>query len=304
MSGTSEKLLRVAWLFPGTLNLYGERGNLLALQVEAKRRDIPVRVDRVELGDAPTFDPARYDVLIGSPGEIPALGAASDALWPQRERLRDYLTRGGILLSTGSNVALWSHGIDRLDGSFQKGLGLLDVRAQEREFVTGDDLAVRYGAPDGTTQSVISHQIQRLNLYGGPDAEPWAEVSYGYGNCGVGYEGPRIGGDMAVGNRLKQGRYAPAEAGPLSRDALGPLPDDLPRQEGFRLGHAIFTNLLGPVLFVRRRLIRDLLDPWLRERGLDWPTDGPEAALEEEAQAARRDYIRRKVTGSLYHTEG
>ena len=43
--------LRIAFLYPELMNIYGDRGNILALSQSARWRGIDVRVDKVSLGD-------------------------------------------------------------------------------------------------------------------------------------------------------------------------------------------------------------------------------------------------------------
>src|SRR5690348_2573139 len=51
--------LRIAFLYPELMNIYGDRGNILALSKRAQWRGIDVQVDKVSLGD--TIDPDYYD---------------------------------------------------------------------------------------------------------------------------------------------------------------------------------------------------------------------------------------------------
>ncbi|HEX4841757.1 MAG TPA: glutamine amidotransferase, partial [bacterium] len=44
--------LRICHLYPDLLNLYGDRGNLMALVNRARWRGIDVRVDEIDLGDS------------------------------------------------------------------------------------------------------------------------------------------------------------------------------------------------------------------------------------------------------------
>ena len=290
MSGTSAKLLRICWLFPGSLHLYGERGNILALQHEAAQLGWRSEVTRVEMSDIDSFDPKNFDIIVSPPGELDALKPAVHLLSPELESLRDWIDEGGVLFSTGTNMALWGHGIDRLDGDWQPGLGLIDISCQEREFVTGDDLWVQYRTADSLVHNAIGHQIQRLNIYLGPEAEVWGQdIVYGYGLNGVGYTGPEPGGPKAVGNSAAQGHYH-VDAKQSGRSSSG-----TPQGAGVRLGNSLFTVMLGPALFVNRRLLADLLKPISEPKGWDWEPERLDWREYEAMLAAKKNYIQKKI---------
>ena len=276
MSGSSTQLLRIGWFLPGSFHLYGERGNILALVHESQRLGWTPEVTRIELPDLSSFDPGAYDILVSPPGELDALEAAVPLLAPQLPALQQWIAAGGNLQSTGSNVALWGQGITRLDGRQQAGLGLIDVTAEERAFVTGDDLWVHYTAPDGSQHEAIGHQIQQLRLFPGPSTELWGtDIVYGYGMNGQGYTGPRIGPATATGNT--------------------PLDAEIANAAGLRLGNSLFTVMLGPALFVNKQLLVDLLTPLADAKG--WPLDLSRLDL-AESQSSLQDksaYIQRKM---------
>ena len=299
MSGSSSQLLRICWLFPGSFHLYGERGNILALVNEAQQLGWQTAVTRVEFSDVGTFSPVDYDIIVSPPGELDALVPAAEILAPFTDRIRRWIDEGGVLFSSGSNVALWGHGIDRLDGSWQPGLGLIDVSCQEREFVTGDDLWILYPSADGGTHEAIGHQIQRLNIYPGPQAELWGkDILYGYGLNGQGYSGPRIGPAGAIGNTSSPGHYHRSDADG-AKENTDKKRQQVPRQgAGIKLGNSLFTVMLGPALFVNKQLLTDLLEPIAVLKGWVWEPqrlDWEEPALMLEA---KRGYLRRKMGGN------
>ena len=63
------KELRIAWLFPDTLYLHGERGNILALQRISAMKGLEASVDKIDF-DTEDFDPMDYDIIFCPPGEI------------------------------------------------------------------------------------------------------------------------------------------------------------------------------------------------------------------------------------------
>ncbi|MGL4663101.1 MAG: type 1 glutamine amidotransferase [Culicoidibacterales bacterium] len=53
--------LKVAWLYPDLLELYGDRGNILALQYRARELGVKVEVDHFSVGE--NFSPKEYDLV-------------------------------------------------------------------------------------------------------------------------------------------------------------------------------------------------------------------------------------------------
>src|SRR4029453_4814194 len=59
--------LRIAFLYPELMNIYGDRGNILALSRRAQWRGIDVMVDKVSVGG--TIDPDYYDFYFFGGGQ-------------------------------------------------------------------------------------------------------------------------------------------------------------------------------------------------------------------------------------------
>lgn len=53
--------LKIAWLYPDLLELYGDRGNILALIYRGRELGIDIQVDHFSVGD--TFSPKAYDLV-------------------------------------------------------------------------------------------------------------------------------------------------------------------------------------------------------------------------------------------------
>ena len=59
--------LRIAFLYPELMNIYGDRGNILALSRRAQWRGIEVSVDKVSIGDR--IDSDYYDFFFFGGGQ-------------------------------------------------------------------------------------------------------------------------------------------------------------------------------------------------------------------------------------------
>jgi CobQ-like glutamine amidotransferase family enzyme len=74
--------LRIAFLYPELMNIYGDRGNIIALSRRAMWRGIDVKVDRVSIGDE--IDPGYYDFYFFGGGQDKQQVAVSADLQGQK----------------------------------------------------------------------------------------------------------------------------------------------------------------------------------------------------------------------------
>ena len=176
--------ITVGWMYPNLLNLHGERGSVQALVQAGKNLGIEVDVVRIEdFDDAIPFE--NLDFMIFLPGEIAVFPSIMAGLRKQKEGLDNYLNSGNYLLALGTTGLMFGNSISREDGTELLCLGYLDMSAQERKYVWGDDLLIRL---QDTKQEIIGSQIQMANV----DAQnPLGQVLYGMGNNNTGAEGAR-----------------------------------------------------------------------------------------------------------------
>src|SRR5437870_12685493 len=87
--------LRICHLYPDLLNLYGDRGNLMALAHRAQWRGIDVHVEESRLGVSPA--PGAHDLYFrGGGGDRQQVRAAADLRGRQRGVLVDAVVCGGV----------------------------------------------------------------------------------------------------------------------------------------------------------------------------------------------------------------
>lgn len=172
---------RFAWMFPDTLYLHGERGNISAIDKYCKECGIKTTWDRIDL-DNEDFDPEAYDVLFFPPGEISSFPVIIDAMRPYKDRLVRRIESGKPMLVTGTTVAMFCDHISRTDGSEISGIGILSAISVEKESVYGDDIyfETEFG---GTKNEVIGAQIQMTDFTNSGE-KPFGRIIYGYGNNG------------------------------------------------------------------------------------------------------------------------
>lgn len=173
--------LKIAWLFPDTFYLHGERGNILALERFARLAGLEPKTDKIDF-DTKDFSPLNYDVIFCPPGEIVSFPAVLEWLKPYREEFETYIGEGRPMLVTGTSAALWCRKIKRFDGTEFEGMGILKAVAVEKETVYGDDLYYRC-VYHGKEFEIIGNQIQMVDFINEGE-QPWGYLLYGYGNTG------------------------------------------------------------------------------------------------------------------------
>ena len=172
--------IKTAWLFPDTLYLHGERGNILALQRFAKAAGIEMETAKIDF-ETKDFSPLDYDIIFCPPGEITSFPAVIEALKPLQSEFVAFVKEGRPLIVTGTSIAIWCRKIRRSTGESFEGLGILDAVCSENEEVYGDDnyFECEY---NGRKTEVIGSQIQMADFTG--EEEPFGKLIYGYGNTG------------------------------------------------------------------------------------------------------------------------
>jgi CobQ-like glutamine amidotransferase family enzyme len=176
--------LRICHLYPDLLNLYGDRGNLIALVHRAQWRGIAVHVDMSRLGDS--LVAGAHDLyFIGGGEDRQQRLAALDLRERKRDALEDAAARGAVVLAVCGGYQLLGHFYRAADGEELVGLGLLDVTtthpgAKARRLI--GNIVVRSEGRNGQTLVGFENHGGRTRL--GPGARPLGTVVTGFGNNG------------------------------------------------------------------------------------------------------------------------
>lgn len=193
------KALHVLWMYPDALNVFGSRGDLMALLHYASLMGIPVEMKRInKLTDDIPLEWA--DIIYFASGDLSCMPDILKALMPHAEGFKNAAEKGKTIVAVSSSGVLLGNEYTNLDGEKISGLGLLDMNLKEREKVHGDDLWVRLS----NGMELLGNQIQLVDVELMSEQKPLAEVIYGRGNDGNGAEG------AIKGNVLYTGLVGPA----------------------------------------------------------------------------------------------
>jgi CobQ-like glutamine amidotransferase family enzyme len=170
--------LRIGHLYPDLMSIYGDRGNVIALERRASWRGIDAEVRSFTVG-AP-IDPAWADVwFFGGGQDVGQDVVGADLQGPSGDALRRSIEGGAALLAVCGGYQLLGHEYVPDGAPAIPGLGLLDVRtkAGKRRFV-GNLLA------EGEGGTLIGFENHSGRTYLGPRARPLGRVLVGHGNNG------------------------------------------------------------------------------------------------------------------------
>ena len=180
-----ERPLRVVYLYPDALNLYGDGGNAMIIKSRCAWRGISVTVDEVTMGQELNLESADI-VLMGGGADRDQLAVAHE-LASRREEIARYVESDGTLLAICGSYQLLGHSYYMGDTRIE-GLGVLDIETTRGEGRLIGNVAVTTELCDDPLVGFENHG-GRTHL--GPNAAPLGDsVVPGTGNNGGdGHEG-------------------------------------------------------------------------------------------------------------------
>src|SRR5437588_287382 len=118
--------LTLVHLYPDLLNLYGDRGNIIALRRRCAWRDITLRVTGVGLGES--FSPDDADIMfIGGDQDREQTVVAEDLRRNHAASIRTAVDRGIPFLAVCGGYQLLQRFYRAADGEELEGLGIFDA---------------------------------------------------------------------------------------------------------------------------------------------------------------------------------
>lgn len=179
------KPLRLVWMYPDVMDLYGDRGNIQVFEKRCAWRGIPLEVVKYSVGDE--FDLANVDIFFMGGGADKEQGVIYQDLIKQKPQIQKALERGMLSLLICGGYQLFGKYYEDADGKKINGLGIFDY----------------YTIADGQTRSIgnvaiesmLNGQLEKIvgfENHGGQTygvTKPFGKVLVGEGNAHDGYEG-------------------------------------------------------------------------------------------------------------------
>ncbi|MHB8157963.1 MAG: type 1 glutamine amidotransferase, partial [Desulfocucumaceae bacterium] len=117
--------LNICHLYPDLLNLYGDRGNIIAFSMRCLWRDIQVVVHQINIGDRIDF--SRMDFVFLGGGSDREQNLMALDLTEKVEEIREAIEGGVPLLAICGGYQLLGKYYKTLAGEVIPGLGILDL---------------------------------------------------------------------------------------------------------------------------------------------------------------------------------
>ncbi len=173
-----ERRLRILHLYPELMNLYGDRGNVLALTARCRWHGLTPVVEQAGPGDAADFGNADIIVIGGGQDREQRL-VCRELAGDRGKRLGEAVEDGVCVLAICGAYQLLGRHYVTAAGEVLPGAGILDLVTE-----AGPDRLVGHVAVevDGHLLTGFENHAGRTTL--GPGARPLGRVRWGFGNNG------------------------------------------------------------------------------------------------------------------------
>ncbi len=185
----AERRLRLVHFYPTLMNLYGDRGNIMALSARCAARDITLAVQAVGIGDE--WNPEETDIVFVGGGQDREQRRVQADLSARAGALRDYRDADKVILAVCGGYQLFGNSYRGIDGEVMFGAGVFDAvsvhpgRSIQR--CVGNVVALWEG------ETFVGFENHGGRTYLQEGVEPLATVVSGFGNNGGdGGEGARV----------------------------------------------------------------------------------------------------------------
>jgi hypothetical protein len=175
-------LINIYHLYPGQLNLYGDRGNMLALCRRASWRDIEVNIIPVEPGDSIDF--SRCDLLFMGGGQDSDQKLVAEDLKTRRIDLRNAVEGGMAIFAVCGSYQLLGSYYKPAAGDKIGGLEIIDLHTEAggKRLIGNAVISCSLWEPQRTLVGFENHAGR---TYLGQGVSPLGRVLYGFGNNGT-----------------------------------------------------------------------------------------------------------------------
>ncbi|NJN17158.1 MAG: glutamine amidotransferase [Oscillochloris sp.] len=172
--------LHLAYLYPEQMNVYGDRGNVIALAQRCAWRGIALQVTPIQPGDQ--VDWPQFDLAFFGGGQDSGQGLiAADLLERQGSGLRAAIEDGLVMLAICGGYQLLGHYFLTHTGEKLAGLGALDVYTVggKQRLIGNVVVAVEL---DGMPVRLVGFENHSGRTHHGPGVRPFGRVLVGYGD--------------------------------------------------------------------------------------------------------------------------
>jgi lipid II isoglutaminyl synthase (glutamine-hydrolysing) len=179
---TSSRRFTVGWLYPDLMNIYGDRGNILALTQRMRWRGYDARV--VDLPKGREAGLEEVDVFFFGGGQDREQAIVYDDLLERKALpLGNAIAAGAAMLAVCGGYQLLGHYYQTADGERLPGIGLLDLHTEAGSRRHIGNVVVETGL-GLTPTTLVGFENHSGRTFLGAGLEPLGRVRVGAGNNG------------------------------------------------------------------------------------------------------------------------
>lgn len=183
--------LNICHLYPDLLNLYGDRGNIIALKKRSQWRGITVTVSDISMGDE--FNAQNYDIIfLGGGQDYEQEIIQDDVLNQKGNEIKNAIQNDKIFLAICGGYQLLGNYYKTWDGKeieFLKALDLWTIGGKER-MIGNFCFECEFLKSEIYDGKIVGFENHSGRTYLGPLVNPLGKLVKGYGNNGEdGFEG-------------------------------------------------------------------------------------------------------------------
>ena len=181
-------MIRIAHLYPDMLNLYGDRGNIIALTERMRARGIDVQTDAITMGKS--FNADNYDILfIGGGQDFEQDVLLNDLKKGKDIEINKAIHNGTVMLAICGGYQMLGKYYKTYDGNMLEYMGALDFYTEGKE----ERMIGNYAYKTKEGIEVVGFENHSGRTYLGKGVEPLGKMIRGFGNNGEdGTEGVRF----------------------------------------------------------------------------------------------------------------
>lgn len=183
--------LNICHLYPDLLNLYGDRGNVIALSRRSQWRGINVTISDISMGDE--FNAENYDIIfLGGGQDYEQEIIQDDVLNQKGNEIKNAIQNDKIFLAICGGYQLLGNYYKTWDGKeieFLKALDLWTIGGKER-MIGNFCFDCEFLKSESCDGIIVGFENHSGRTYLGPLVKPLGKIIKGYGNNGEdGFEG-------------------------------------------------------------------------------------------------------------------
>ncbi|MBR6880293.1 MAG: glutamine amidotransferase [Clostridiales bacterium] len=181
--------LVIGHFYPDLLNLYGDRGNVLALYRRAALRGIDVTIEQITIGTKLDADETDISFLGGGQDSEQNI-MKDDLVHDKGQTVRDMIENGKVFLCICGGYQMLGKYYKEHTGETLECLGALDLYTEADKVRFINDTVYEFEKDDGSKATIVGFENHSGRTYLGEGIKPFMKVIKGHGNNGTdGWEG-------------------------------------------------------------------------------------------------------------------